>query len=274
MILNSPTEEIRAYLGGAVAATEPEFFSSYTDVNDQDSAAIFEPKNLSGVLAGATPVVVVGSPAADVQRQVRYLSVYNLDSALVVVNIEKRDGADRVPLFRATLLTDEVLIYQTDVGWTLYNSSGTPSPGIVSPLTTKGDLWGYDTADNRFPVGADDEILVADSTQALGVKWTDEIPRRPLASVVVNAGLSPYAVLDADDVILADASAGPVTVALPAVASSDGRVLYVKKTDASGNAVSADGNAAELVDGLATFDLLVQYESVTLFCDGSQWWSL
>ena len=41
----------------------------------------------------------------------------------------------------------------------------------ASPLTTKGDLWGYDTADNRIPVGADGTVLVADSAQALGLKW-------------------------------------------------------------------------------------------------------
>jgi len=40
-----------------------------------------------------------------------------------------------------------------------------------SPLTTKGDLYGFDTANNRIPVGANGQVLTADSTQALGVKW-------------------------------------------------------------------------------------------------------
>lgn len=39
------------------------------------------------------------------------------------------------------------------------------------PLTTKGDLLGYDTANNRVPVGSNGQVLTADSTQALGVKW-------------------------------------------------------------------------------------------------------
>jgi hypothetical protein len=46
------------------------------------------------------------------------------------------------------------------------------SPGASSvPVTTKGDLLGYDTAANRVPVGANDTVLTADSTQALGVRW-------------------------------------------------------------------------------------------------------
>lgn len=44
--------------------------------------------------------------------------------------------------------------------------------GFVSPLTTKGDVLGFDTVANRIPVGADGTVLTADSTQALGVRWT------------------------------------------------------------------------------------------------------
>lgn len=50
-------------------------------------------------------------------------------------------------------------------------SSGGGGGGIVSPLTSKGDLWGYSTADARIPVGANNTVLIADSTQTLGVKW-------------------------------------------------------------------------------------------------------
>jgi hypothetical protein len=45
------------------------------------------------------------------------------------------------------------------------------SGGGTSPLTTKGDLYGFDTASNRIPVGADTQVLTADSSQTLGVKW-------------------------------------------------------------------------------------------------------
>lgn|ERR1035437_8812419 len=41
----------------------------------------------------------------------------------------------------------------------------------ASPLTTKGDVWGFDSANNRVPVGANGTVLTADSTQALGVKY-------------------------------------------------------------------------------------------------------
>lgn len=43
--------------------------------------------------------------------------------------------------------------------------------GSSSPLTTKGDVWGYAAADARVPVGADGLALVGDSTNANGVSY-------------------------------------------------------------------------------------------------------
>jgi len=41
-----------------------------------------------------------------------------------------------------------------------------------SPLTTKGDLFGYSTADARVPVGTNGFLLQADSTAATGLSYT------------------------------------------------------------------------------------------------------
>lgn len=85
---------------------------------------------------------------------------------------------------------------------------------------------------------------------------------------------SAYTVTSLDSVILVDATAGAVTVTLPAASVSTGQRLEIKKTDSSGNAVTIDGNGAETIDGAATASLSVQYESKTIVCDGSNWWIL
>jgi hypothetical protein len=41
-----------------------------------------------------------------------------------------------------------------------------------SPLTAKGDLFGYSTTQARVPVGNDGETIVADSSQATGLRYT------------------------------------------------------------------------------------------------------
>lgn len=76
----------------------------------------------------------------------------------------------------------------------------------------------------------------------------------------------------ADDYLIrCDCTAGAITVNLPAAASSAGRVLAVKKVDASANGVTLDGNGAELIDGAATLAWATQYQSYTVICDGTGW---
>ena len=46
-----------------------------------------------------------------------------------------------------------------------------PGSDEGTDLTTKGDIHGYSTSNTRIPVGVNDTVLTADSTEALGVKW-------------------------------------------------------------------------------------------------------
>ena len=48
-----------------------------------------------------------------------------------------------------------------------------PTGSGASPLTTKGDVYGFDTVDARLGVGTDEQVLTADSAQSLGIKWAD-----------------------------------------------------------------------------------------------------
>lgn len=43
--------------------------------------------------------------------------------------------------------------------------------GGASPLTTKGDLYTYSTADARLPVGSNGQVLSVDSAESTGLKW-------------------------------------------------------------------------------------------------------
>lgn len=71
------------------------------------------------------------------------------------------------------VLAEGMVSYRTDSHVVeVYNGTSWVAPGASSPLTTKGDLWGYNTTDARVPVGTDGQLLKADSTNALGVSWT------------------------------------------------------------------------------------------------------
>src|SRR3990167_8346605 len=79
-----------------------------------------------------------------------------------------------------------------------------------------------------------------------------------------------------DDVLLMDATAGALTVTLPAAAGQTGNEVFVQKTDASANAVTIDAAGAEVIRtyGLATATTLVlrgENHSALLVSNGTQW---
>lgn len=90
---------------------------------------------------------------------------------------------------------------------------------------------------------------------------------RSPADVVTYSGSVP----DNAYLLLVNAGAAPVTVTLPAAAAHRNRVLNVKKTDSTANAVTIDGNGAETIDGAATTTLTAQWQSKMLLCDGAAW---
>jgi hypothetical protein len=56
-----------------------------------------------------------------------------------------------------------------------------------SPLTTKGDLFTYDTSQARLAVGSNGETLVADSSQTAGLRYNP--PAQSLSNGAINGGM-------------------------------------------------------------------------------------
>jgi hypothetical protein len=88
-----------------------------------------------------------------------------------------------------------------------------------------------------------------------------------------NVSTTPYTVLATDFVLLVDATAGDITISLPA-ASVTKRWLEVKKVDASANKVIIDAAGADVIDGDATLELLSEDEAVPIVSDGVSDWSV
>jgi hypothetical protein len=71
-----------------------------------------------------------------------------------------------------------------------------------------------------------------------------------------------------------DATGGAYSITLPAAANMTGIPISFKKIDASGNAITLDGNASETIDNATTNAtvLAAQYDSCTIVSDGSEFW--
>lgn len=143
-------------------------------------------------------------------------------------------------------------IVGTDVVQTLTNksisgeqiNSGTVTSARMSsnglfPLTTKGDLYTFDSSVNRLPVGTNNFVLMADSAQATGLKWG--APASSGSGMVIGqpvTGSSGNRLLYSDGSgNLADSAnltytSGKITAT---TASTDGKVLVATGTNSAGS---------------------------------------
>ena len=120
IILDATTDSLQAVLAGAVVTTEPSFYASYIDV----TTSTYTPGENHGATTGATDVTLVAAPGASTQRQVKYVSIYNRDTASVTVTIELDVSATDTILTRAILQPNETLEYTDGQGWKTRDSNG------------------------------------------------------------------------------------------------------------------------------------------------------
>lgn len=158
----------------------------------------------------------------------------------------------------------DVVFNTTDVGDTANSNSlrishengvfiYTRSGGTPTTLPTN--------AAGFFALGANAQMYTIEEN---GTVW-------PLSGEgVIVSPTTTYAVVDNTAVIFADATSGAFTVTLPAVVA--GAKVTVKKIDSSANVVTVDGAGTDTIDGSLTQPLAVQYSSLTLVSDGTEWW--
>lgn len=95
---------------------------------------------------------------------------------------------------------------------------------------------------------------------------------RAFSLTTITSAASPYTATTAQDVILANTVGGNITVNLPAAATAT-IPITIKKIDAA-NTLTLDPNGAETIDGSTTVAITVQYQSVTLVSDGTNWYGI
>lgn len=157
------------------------------------------------------------------------------------------------------------VLYITDTGFFL-GDNGSGYKKLSHPITTKGDLFTYSTDETRLAVGADGQVLTADSAQTTGIKWANVSSLLAITSKTAN-----YTATTSDSVILCDSSSGAFIISLPAALGNTGLKFFIKKTDSSFNTITMDPSGAELIDGFATTLISTQFESVEIICDGTGW---
>ena len=85
-----------------------------------------------------------------------------------------------------------------------------------------------------------------------------------------------YTVQDDDGfrLIRVTTGASDRTITLPTAADNVDRILHILKDDSGAGLVIVDGESAERIDGAMDITIVNRYDSVTLYCDGADWFVL
>lgn len=155
-------------------------------------------------------------------------------------------------------------IVETDWAADLQIVAGTPGGSPVAPSTPSGWL-AIATLYVTAVTGVANQSAITDKRSRYKIQsgWVT-----PLAIT------STYTVDLDDELLIVNAASGSFTINLPAASLCLGKTLRVKNITSVANTVTIDANASETIDGQLTQVLDNDYTSVTLVCDGTQWYLL
>jgi hypothetical protein len=130
IILSAQTDKLEAILAGAKTANDNPCFTSWRDRTSTTFVAGRTAINTNGTSA----VDISGSPGASTQRVVDSITVFNADTANITITIRFNANGTTYILFKATLSTGEMLMYQEGRGFYVMSNAGS-----VKSSTSQGN---------------------------------------------------------------------------------------------------------------------------------------
>jgi hypothetical protein len=173
----------------------------------------------------------------------------------------------------ATVATaGSAILPQNDAGILYFTATGASifydfiQAGGASPLTTKGDLYTFSTSDARLAVGANGTTLVADSSEATGLKYVAGL------SITLNAQTAAYTLVAADAFKLVTVSdTVSRTVTIPPSVFTAGQIINVQRIG-TGAVPFAAGSGVTITSTGATSaapTLRAQFSAASIICTAS-----
>jgi hypothetical protein len=205
------------------------------------------------------------------QFRVNNIDALFLDSS-GFVGINGDPDAQFHPYLVDSTTTAQILMEQDGGGDTVFTQRLTGLRNFSFGIdNSDGDKWKLTIANTVRSVTP---VFAVDDSRNVAVNANTAASRFDINGsfgVALNSVSANTTLTSAHHTVLVDATGGARTITLPAASGCSGRIYCIKKTDASGNAVTVDGNASETIDGSTTNSLSSQYDGVTIQSDGSNW---
>lgn len=120
VILDTTSKSLIAVMSGAPATTQPDFALSYSTKTATGLTGV----NAHGTLNGTSEVTLVSAPASSAQNVLVECSIYNADTASIIIFLKEADGATRRIKSKVTLPVNYTLHYERDSGWYVTDTNG------------------------------------------------------------------------------------------------------------------------------------------------------
>lgn len=120
IILSATTDKLEAILSGAVVTKQ---LPCYTSWRDRTSTTFIAGRTAINTNSG-TEVDISGSPGANTQRVIDSITIFNSDTANATVTIRLNANGTTYILFKCTLATEEMLMYQEGTGFYVMSNAG------------------------------------------------------------------------------------------------------------------------------------------------------
>lgn len=249
-IANGAITNAKVNAAAAIAYSKLNLSDSIVNADINSAAAIAYSKlNLAGAIVNAD----INASAAIAFSKMAALS----NSIVPVTNGSGVITSSAVTATELSYLSGVTSAIQTQIN----------SRQLRSVLTTKGDLYVATASDTvaRQGVGANGQILVADSGQTNGIKWA--YPTLGVTTVKT----ADYTITDTDqvNVVAVNPGGSTVNITLPTAADNDGRIICLKKTDTTDGPVNLVAEGSDTIDGAGSKLLFMPQEEIMVKCDAA-----
>lgn len=218
--------------------------------------AIIQTPQISNVVEDTTPQLGGNLDCQDYQLQWSGSSQY-IGSTIFGAGLTVSSGSNNL-----TLRSNGNLSINTSAAErAIFQSAGGLSvEGDVAPLSVS-EFYDCGTASLRWATVYTVDVNATGTTTTAGL--VTDIETFTASSDTLDT---------ANHVCLCDCSSNDITLNLPAASGNTGLQYHIKKIDSTSNTVTIDGSGSETIDGGTTAVIRSQYESVTVSCDGTEWW--
>lgn len=120
ILLTETTMSLQVLLAGSPAANQAVLYAAYAD----HTSTTFVPGEQDALSNGTTAVDIVQAPAASTQRQVKYLSIYNADTATIQVTVRVNNNSTIRTLITVSLLPSERIEFVDSDGFRVLDAGG------------------------------------------------------------------------------------------------------------------------------------------------------